>query len=143
MGANRFASQTSLQGDGMQNSFSEVERRVKRYWYSDGIGELVGGGMLVLLGIYFAFQESLQGFLGGNSLVGTILQMGFFLLLFIGGGWINQWLVNLLKAPSLIRGPGTLNIRPTATQFKGKWICLSVCWDRGIHGSACASVPIL
>jgi len=82
----------------MEVKMSNVEQQVKRYWYTDGIGELVSGGMLVLLGIYFALQKSLEGFLGGSSLIGTILQMGFFLLLFMGGGWINQWLVNFLKA---------------------------------------------
>jgi len=33
----------------MQSNLSDVEERVKRYWYTDGIGELIGGGMFILL----------------------------------------------------------------------------------------------
>jgi len=76
----------------MENNLSDVERRVKRYWYADGIGELIGGGMFVLLGIYFALQE----FLGQNSLVGGILQASLVLLM-IGGTFISRKLVNILK----------------------------------------------
>ena len=42
----------------MKENFSEVEERIKRYWYVDGFGELVGGGgMCLLLAIYFTAQE--------------------------------------------------------------------------------------
>lgn len=107
----------------MKDDFSEVEQRVRRYWYTDGIGELVGGVMLVLLGIYFALQKSLEGFLGRNSLVGTILQMSFFLLLFIGGGWINQWLINFLKARLTYPRTGYVEYRTDSEHSsKGRWI---------------------
>lgn len=109
----------------MQSDLSGVERRVKRYWFTDGIGELIGGGMLVLLGIYFALQESIQRFLGGNSLVGMILQMGFFLVLFVGGGWISQWLVNLLKARLTYPRTGYLEYQTDrGRNSKRKWILL-------------------
>ena len=76
----------------MTNQFSDVERRVKRYWYTDGIGELVGGGMFVLLGIYFAIQE----FLGQNSIASVILQVGLMFFM-IGGMFISQRIINTLK----------------------------------------------
>ena len=76
----------------MENHLSDVEQRVKRYWYTDGIGESIGGGMFILLGLYFALQE----FLGQNSMVGGILQAGFVLLM-IGGTFISRRLVNTLK----------------------------------------------
>jgi len=76
----------------MENNLSDVKQRVKRYWYTDGIGELIGGGMFVLLGIYFALQEVL----GQNSTVGGILQASFALLM-IGGAFISRRLVNSLK----------------------------------------------
>ena len=76
----------------MQSNLSDVEQRVKRYWYTDGIGELIGGGMFVLLGVYFALQE----FLGQNSTVGGILQVSLILVM-IGGMSISRWLVNTLK----------------------------------------------
>ncbi len=76
----------------MENNLSDVEQRLKRYWYSDGIGEVIGGGMFVLLGIYFALQE----FLGQNSPVGGILQASLVLMM-IGGTFISRRLVNTLK----------------------------------------------
>lgn len=76
----------------MQSNVSDVERRVTRYWYSDGIGELIGGGMFILLGIYFALQE----FLGQNSMLGGILQVSLILVM-IGGMAVSRWLVSTLK----------------------------------------------
>lgn len=107
----------------MQSNISEVERSVRRYWYTDGIGELVGGVMLMLLGVYFALQKSLEEFLGGNSLVGTILQMGVFLFLFIGGGWITQWLVNFLKARLTYQRTGYVEYQTDREHSsKARWI---------------------
>jgi hypothetical protein len=76
----------------MQNNLSDVERRVKRYWYTDGLGELIGGGMFVLMGAYFALQE----LLGQNSLVSGILQASLILVM-IGGMFISRRLINALK----------------------------------------------
>lgn len=76
----------------MQNHLADVEQRVRRYWYTDGIGELIGGVMFILMGVYFALQE----FLGQNSLLGGILQASLILLM-IGGVAISRRLVNLLK----------------------------------------------
>ena len=77
----------------MQSNLSDVEQRIKRYWYTDGIGELIGGGMFILLGIYFALQE----LLGQNSMIGGILQAGLVLVM-IGGMFIGRRLINTLKA---------------------------------------------
>ena len=76
----------------MQSNLTDVERRVKRYWYTDGSGELIGGGMFVLLGVYFALQE----FLGQDSLVSGILQASLVLLM-IGGMFVSRRLINALK----------------------------------------------
>lgn len=76
----------------MQNNLSEVEQRVKRYWFTDGLAELIGGGMFILLGVYFSMQE----LLGQNSLVGGILQASLVLLM-IAGAYASRRLVNSLK----------------------------------------------
>lgn len=76
----------------MQNNFSDVEQRVKRYWFTDGIAEMIGGGMFILLGVYFSLQE----FLGQNSLLGGILQASLALLM-IAGAYASRRLVNFLK----------------------------------------------
>jgi len=77
----------------MKDETSQIEQRVKRYWYSDGIGELMGGGMFLLLGLYFSAQQ----YLDGQSFVGGLLQAGFLVIL-IGGVFLNRRLVNVLKA---------------------------------------------
>lgn len=77
----------------MQSNLSEVEQRVKRYWYTDGIGELIGGGMFILLGIYFAAQE----YLGENSMISGLLQ-GSLVILLIGGMALGRWLIKVLKS---------------------------------------------
>jgi hypothetical protein len=76
----------------MNNNFTEVEQRVKRYWYVDGLGELAGGGMIFLTGLYFAGH----GLLPENSLARAILDSSLAILL-VGGALATRWFVNLLK----------------------------------------------
>ena len=76
----------------MQSNLSDVEQRVRRYWFTDGLGELIGGGMFILLGIYFGLQE----YLGQNSMLGGILQVSLVLVL-VGGMYISRRLINALK----------------------------------------------
>jgi hypothetical protein len=77
----------------MQSNLSNVEQRVKRYWFSDGIGELIGGAMCVLLGLFFAAPE----FLGRDSLLSEIVQ-GSFGLFMIVGIFVGRRLIHTLKA---------------------------------------------
>jgi len=78
----------------MENDeMKQVEQRVKRYWYADGIAELTSGGLFVLLGIYFGAQ----GFLGEGSTASIILQISLILVM-VGGIFGVRWLVNTLKA---------------------------------------------
>lgn len=76
----------------MQSKFPDAEQRINRYWYSDGLGELIGGCMFLLLGLYFALQD----FLGQNSMMSGILQASLVLLL-VGGSLISRRLINNLK----------------------------------------------
>src|SRR5215216_1687784 len=76
----------------MDNNSTDMERRIKRYWYIDGFGELMVGGMLLLLALYFSAQQ----YFGDQTLLGLILQSGFALIL-IGGVAITRRLLNTLK----------------------------------------------
>lgn len=76
----------------MDHDISQVEHRIKRYWYTDGIGELIGGGIFLLLGLYFSMQQ----YFGDESPVGALLQTGLIVIL-IGGMFLGRWLINLLK----------------------------------------------
>jgi hypothetical protein len=76
----------------MEDKMLDVEQRVKRYWYSDGIAELSSGGMFILLGLYFG----IQGYFGESSLVSVILQVSLVFIM-MGGIFGVRWLVNTLK----------------------------------------------
>lgn len=76
----------------MSDKFTDVEQRVKRYWFSDGIGELAGGGMFLLLAAYFGIPQ----FLGEKNLLSVVLQSSLVLVM-IGGIFGVRWLVTMLK----------------------------------------------
>jgi len=77
----------------MKDHFSEVEQRVRRYWYVDGFGELVGGGgMCLLLAIYFTAQQ----YFGDDSLMGSLLQASLVVVL-LGGMLLVRRLINAAK----------------------------------------------
>jgi hypothetical protein len=76
----------------MQTNLSNVEQRVKRYWYTDGIGEIIGGGLFLLLGGYFSIQQ----YFGDQSTVGVILQSSLIVIL-IGAVIVGRRLINAWK----------------------------------------------
>ncbi len=76
----------------MKSNLSDVQQRVNRYWYTDGLAEILGGGMFLLLGVYFA----VQGFLGPDSALGGILQASLAILM-IGGAFVSRRMINSLK----------------------------------------------
>jgi len=77
----------------MKDNLSEVEKRVQRYWYVDGFGELVGGGgMCLILALYFAAQQ----YFGDDSLIGGLLQASLVVVL-LGGFYFVRRLINAAK----------------------------------------------
>jgi hypothetical protein len=76
----------------MNHDLADIEERVKRYWYTDGIAELSSGGMFTLLGVYFG----IQAYLGEDSPVSAFLQVGLVLLMMAGAVSISR-LVNTVK----------------------------------------------
>lgn len=76
----------------MTNNFSDVEQRVKRYWYTDGIVEIIGGGLSILIGTYTIIQKLVPD----GSIWSTILG-GLYVFLMVGGVFITRWLVTNLK----------------------------------------------
>jgi hypothetical protein len=77
----------------MKDSFWDVEQRVKRYWFKDGIGELAVGGLFVVIGLYFAGHE----WLPPNSTARTLLDSSLIIIL-IAGVFATRWSINLLKS---------------------------------------------
>ena len=97
----------------MKDKLLDVEQRVKRYWYSDGIAELSLGGMFFLLGVYFG----LQGFLGEASQANVIMQVGLFFLVFVGIVGV-RWVVNTLKAKLTYPRTGYVEYRKDGQDIK-------------------------
>ncbi|HEY5731056.1 MAG TPA: hypothetical protein VIS72_13465 [Anaerolineales bacterium] len=97
----------------MDDKLLDVEKRVKRYWYSDGIVELSLGGMFFLLGVYFG----LQGYLGENSQASVIMQIGLFVIVFAGIVGVG-WLVNTLKARITYPRTGYVEYRKDGQDIK-------------------------
>jgi len=93
----------------MQNNLSEVEQRIKSYWFKDGLGELVGGGMILLIGLYFSGQE----WLPKGSLGRALLQSSLALLI-IAGVFATRWLVNVIKARLTYPRTGYVEYQPGA-----------------------------
>lgn len=77
----------------MNINLNLVERRVMRYWYVDGFGELIGGGgMCLTLSLYFTLQQ----YFGDDSLISIVLQAGLFLVLFGGFSFFRR-MINIMK----------------------------------------------
>jgi membrane protein YdbS with pleckstrin-like domain len=100
------------------NDMKQVERRVRRYWYSDGIAELASGGMFLLLGLYFG----VLGYFEAGSLVSVILQVSM-VLVFIGGAFGVRWLVNTLKSRLTYPRTGYVEYRAKdGSTRKRRWV---------------------
>ena len=95
------------------NDMKQVEHRVKRYWYTDGIAELTSGGMFLLLGLYFG----VLGYFEEGSLVSVILQVSMVLVL-VGGAYGVRWLVNMLKSRVTYPRTGYVEYRVNAKDVK-------------------------
>jgi hypothetical protein len=74
------------------HQIDQVQQRVRRYWFEDGIAELATGSFFILLGLYFG----IQGYFGEGSLMGGILQVSM-VLVFIGGFYLERRLIHSLK----------------------------------------------
>jgi len=77
----------------MENKMMDVEGRIKRYWYSDGIAEISVGLVFLILGLFF----SVQGYFGEESKIGMVLQLSMIVVM-MGSIFGTQWLVNTLKS---------------------------------------------
>ena len=38
----------------MEQNFTEIQQRVRHYWFKDGVGEIAVGGLFLALSLYFA-----------------------------------------------------------------------------------------
>lgn len=73
------------------NKWNKSLLRSIQYWFEDGIVEIVMGGMLLLLGIYFYLQVVIE-----NSKLAEGLSASF-TVLFIGAFYLMQYFIRSLK----------------------------------------------
>ena len=76
----------------MKDETAQIEQRIKRYWYTDGIGELLGGVVFLVLAVYFIAQQYFEG-----TAMGGLLQAAFILIV-LGLLFFGRKLLNWLKA---------------------------------------------
>jgi hypothetical protein len=86
------------------NDLDNVMQRTRRYWYEDGISDLIMGGFLLLLGLLFA-AESLTPL---GSPLWAVWGMGLPTFL-IGGGLVAGWMMQRLKSRVTYPRTGIVN----------------------------------
>lgn len=101
----------------MQSQMQQVERRVKGYWFHDGIGEMIGGAVFLVIGLYFALTE----LLGASSPVGGMLQAGFIVIL-LGLIYAGRVVIRRLKERYVFPRTGYLEYRVDNTHIRRRRI---------------------
>jgi hypothetical protein len=99
----------------MGEDLAKVERRVKSYWYRDGIGELAAGVTLILLGAFFFALE----YFGEDSAIGAILQPSLVLVL-LGLFALGRRMVEALKARLVYSRTGFVEFESTEPKLRHK-----------------------
>jgi hypothetical protein len=76
----------------MEPDIQHIEQRTRRYWYIDGIAEVVMGGVSLILGVYFL----LQALLPEESLLSQLLNAGMALVI-IGLVFLSRRIIAFAK----------------------------------------------
>jgi hypothetical protein len=76
----------------MNQDFEELQKRTKRYWYTDGLHEIAFGFICLVLSLYFLAQVLLPE----GSLLANLLTAGFVLLV-LGSAFLTRWIVTTVK----------------------------------------------
>ncbi len=76
----------------MNDEIDHTIQRTKRYWYIDGLPDIVFGSILLLLGLYFYLKTILPP----DSTLSSILTISFVLIV-IGCGWGGGKIINYFK----------------------------------------------
>lgn len=76
----------------MNDEIDHTIQRTKRYWYIDGLPDIVFGSILLLLGLYFYLKTILPP----DSMVSSMLTISFVLIV-IGCGWVGGKIINYFK----------------------------------------------
>lgn len=98
-------------------SLDRAAQRAQQYWFTDGIGELVVGGVFLFVALYFGAQAVLPE----DSFLGSMLPAA--MLLVVVGGWLlARNLIHTLKARLTYPRTGYVAFRQP--DKKRRWITL-------------------
>lgn len=76
----------------MKDNFDQMEQRTRRYWYQDGLSEIIVGLLFLLLGGFFWLQACLPA----NSPAAILLSSGLVLVL-VAGFFASRQAIRALK----------------------------------------------
>ena len=76
----------------MNEDIDHTIQRTRRYWYIDGLPDIVFGSILLMLALYFYMKTVLPP----ESTLANMLTVGFILLI-VGCGWIGGKIINYFK----------------------------------------------
>ncbi len=93
----------------MDQDFLEIQQRVRRYWFKDGLGEIVVGGLFLLLALYFAGHR----WLPSNTNAPVVLD-GSLAFILIVGIFYTRRLINIFKAHITYPRTGYVEYYPEA-----------------------------
>jgi hypothetical protein len=103
----------------MNQDIQHIEQRTKRYWYIDGIAEIVMGGISLILGVYFL----LQALLPEESLLSGLLSAGMALVI-IGLVFLGRRIISFTKERLTYPRTGYISYKqPPANR---RWIAAAV-----------------
>lgn len=83
----------------MEKNISDMQRRPMRYWAIDGIGELVLGGVFILIGIVAYITHTVPKTSASSAALGSSFQMLAIVLLIVGGRYLISWLKARITYP--------------------------------------------
>ncbi|MCC7117325.1 MAG: hypothetical protein IT310_02275 [Anaerolineales bacterium] len=92
----------------MEPDFREIQQRVRRYWFKDGLGEMVVGGLFILLAAYVAGHQ----WLPVDSKAPLYLDGGLVLILLLGI-FLTTKLINIFKQHITYPRTGYVEYYPT------------------------------
>ncbi|MFN8383284.1 MAG: hypothetical protein U0V02_15170 [Anaerolineales bacterium] len=77
----------------MDQNFHAIQQRVRRYWFKDGIGEMMVGGLFLLLALYFAGHRWLP-----SDTNAPMYLDGSLVIILIVGIFFTRKLIGIFKA---------------------------------------------
>jgi hypothetical protein len=104
-----------MEGTKMQDNLKTSQLRAIQYWFADGLPELSGGVICLLLAIYFAIQQVMPASLGGFAFI--------FLALFIASFGVRKLMLSIRQRKTYPR-TGYIEVRKGWQDRRLMWVAI-------------------